>query len=167
MHVSLNEYLSTPHRPDVDYINGRLTERNTGNKDHSKLQGEVFAWFRDRRRALRLAAFPEQRIQVAPTRFRIPDVCVVPLPEPAEQVFTAPPLICIEILSPEDSFPRLQERFDDYLTMGVANVWVLDPASRRGWRVTAEGHLEALDGILRTGDARVAMPIADLFPAND
>jgi hypothetical protein len=34
---------------------------------------------------------------------------------------------------------------------------------RRGWSITREGHFEALDGILRTSDGRVEMPIAELF----
>src|SRR5208283_1621385 len=134
---------------------------------HSELQGEVFTFFRSRRQELRLAAFVEQRIKISARRFRIPDICVVPLPEPDEQIFTLPPYICIEILSPDDTFPSLQERFDDYLAMGVPNIWVLDPASRRGWRITREGHLEALDGVLRTADGRVEMRMADLFAVND
>lgn len=161
--VSLQEYLTSTYHPDCDYTDGVLIERNVGTKDHSKLQGEVFAWFRARRRVLQLAAFPEQRIQMAPRRFRVPDVCVVALPEPDEQVFTAPPYLCIEILSPEDGFPKLQERLDDYLRLGVPNVWILDPASRRGWWITREGHFEALDGVLRTRDGRVEMPLAELF----
>jgi Uma2 family endonuclease len=161
--VSVEEYLATSFRPDVDYIGGTILERNVGQKDHSKLQGEVFAWFRERRRALRLAAFPEQRIRVGPGRYRVPDVCVVELPEPDEQVFTRAPYLCVEILSPDDSFPGMQDRFDDYLAMGVENIWVLDPASRRGWRVTGQGHFEALDGVLKSADGRVAMPIAELF----
>lgn len=161
--VSLQEYLTTSYRPDCDYVDGVLVERNVGQKDHSKLQGEVFAFFRNRRQELRLSAFVEQRIQVSQRRYRIPDVCVVRLPEPDEQIFTVPPYICIEILSPEDSFPRLQERFDDYLAMGVPNLWVLDPSTGRGWSVTREGHFEALDGVLRTKDGHVEMPIAELF----
>ena len=165
--VSLQEYLTTTYRPDCDYVDGVLVERNVGQKDHSKLQGEVFTFFRSRRRELRLAAFPEQRIRISARRFRIPDICVTSLPEPDEQIFTEPPYICIEILSPEDTFPRLQERFDDYLAMGVPNVWVLDPGSRRGWAVTREGHFEALDGVLRTADGRVEMRILDLFTPGD
>jgi Uma2 family endonuclease len=165
--VSLQEYLTTTYHPDCDYVDGVLVERNVGQRDHSELQGEVFTFFRSRRQELRLAAFVEQRIGVSTRRFRIPDICVVPLPRPDEQIFSEPPYICIEILSPEDTFPRLQERFDDYLSMGVANIWVLDPASKRGWRITREGHLEALDGVLRTGDGRVEMRIADLFALND
>ena len=170
--VSLQEYLTTTYRPDCDYVDGVLTERNVGQKDHSKLQGAVLLWFYARRQELRLTAFVEQRIRVSTRRFRIPDVCVLNLPEPDEQIFTELPYICIEVLSPEDTFPRLQERFDDYLTMGVPNVWVLDPATRRGGRITREGHLEALDGVLRTADdrveiRRVEMRIADLFASND
>jgi len=165
--VSLQEYLTTTYRPDCDYVDGVLVERTVGQKDHSKLQRGLIVWFDRRGPELRLAAFPEQRIRVSARRFRIPDICIVTLPEPDEQIFTQPPYICIEILSPEDTFPRLQERFDDYLAMGVPNIWVLDPASKRGWRITREGHLEALDGVLRTGDGRVEMRIADLFALND
>jgi Uma2 family endonuclease len=165
--VSLEEYLATSYRPDQDYVEGLLFERNVGQKDHSRLQRRVLEWFGRRSRKLNIEAFPEQRIRVASQRFRVPDVCIVQLPEPDEQVFTRPPYICIEILSPEDTFPRLQERFDDYLEMGVPNIWVFDPASRRGWWITREGHWEALDGVLRTRDAVVALPIADLFAAVD
>jgi Uma2 family endonuclease len=161
--VSVDEYLATSYRPDCDFVDGVVIERNAGTKDHSKLQREVLAWFRDHRRELRLTAFPEQRVQVARRRFRIPDVCVFPLPEPDEQIFTQPPYICIEVLSPDDSFPKLQDRLDDYLAMGVLNIWVLEPASRRGWSIKREGHFEALDGILRTSDGRVVLPIGDLF----
>ena len=47
--------------------------------------------------------------------------------------------------------------------MGVPNVWVLDPASQRAWRIVREGHLEALDGVLTTADLKVSLPLADLF----
>jgi Uma2 family endonuclease len=165
--VGVDEYLATSYRPDCDLVDGELVERTLGTKDHSKLQRAVIVWFENRRRELRLSALPEQRVRVSPRRYRIPDVCVVQLPEPDEQIFTQPPYICIEVLSPDDSFPKLQARLDDYLAMGVPNVWVLDPPSRRCWSIVREGHLEALDGILRTRDGRVVLPAAELFPADE
>ena len=165
--ISVEEYLATPYSPDCDFVDGQLIERNLGTKDHSKLQREVLAWFHNRRRELRVVTFPEQRIRVASRRYRIPDVCVYPLPEPDEQVFTQPPYICIEVLSPEDRFPRLQNKFDDFLSMGVANLWVIDPVSHRAWTITREGHLEALEGILRTTDNRVVLSIAELFQPDE
>ena len=74
--------LTSVYRPDCDYVDGELIERNLGTKDHGILQGEVFAWFRDRRRELRLRAIPEMRVRVSARRFGIPDMCVVLLPEP-------------------------------------------------------------------------------------
>jgi hypothetical protein len=73
--VSLQEYLTTTYHPDRDYVDGALLKRNVGQKDHSKLRGEVFAWFRSGRQQLRLAVFPEH--QVTPGRYRVPDICVV------------------------------------------------------------------------------------------
>ena len=163
--VSVEEYLATTWRPDCDYVDGEVLERNLGQMDHSSLQGELLAWFRERRSALNLRAFVELRTRTGPQRFRIPDVAVVRLPWVKEQILTRPPYICIEVLSPDDTLSRLQQRFDDYLAMGVENVWVIDPESRRAWRITPEGHLEARDGVLRTTDGHVEMPVADLFVA--
>jgi Uma2 family endonuclease len=161
--VTVQEYLATSYRPDCDYVDGVLIERNVGTRDHSLTHGEVFAWFRDRRAALKLAALPGQRLGVSSTRYRIPDVCVVQRPVPSEAIFASPPYICVEILSPDDTFRRMQDRVDDYLGMGVENVWIIDPESQRAWWVTGEGHCEALDRVLRTRDGIVVLPIADLF----
>jgi Uma2 family endonuclease len=165
--VSVDEYLTTTYRPDCDFIDGVLEERNVGTNDHSALQGAVYRWVWERGRTPGFRPFIEQRIRVSQRRYRVPDICVVPLPKPEEQIFTQPPYICIEILSPNDTFPKLQARFDDYLAMGVPNIWVLDPGSRRGWTITRQGHLEALDGKLRTTDKRLIMPLADLFQPED
>ena len=92
-------------------------------------------------------------------------MAVIRLPWEKEQILTRPPYICIEVLSPDDTISRTQQRLDDYVSIGVQNVWMIDPLSRRGWRATREGLLEALDGVLRTTDGHVEMPIADLFEA--
>ena len=36
--VSVREYLSTSHRPDCDYVDGRIEERNSGEFEHGFLQ---------------------------------------------------------------------------------------------------------------------------------
>ena len=84
--VSVSEYLSTSYRPDCDYVDGVVLERNWGEYDHSRLQGEILGCFYARRSPWGLCVLPEQRVQISPTRFRVPDVCVV-LGEPAEQIF--------------------------------------------------------------------------------
>ena len=107
-------------------------------------------------------------MRVSPSRVRIPDVVVSEMPLPDEEVFTSPPYLCIEVMSPDDTLAALQDRIDEYLRFGVPNVWVIDPSSRamgrtRGWRVTAEGWAIAADGVMRTSDGRVAMPLIDVL----
>lgn len=36
--IPVHEYLSTTYRPDVDYIDGELRERNMGEQPHAHLQ---------------------------------------------------------------------------------------------------------------------------------
>ena len=160
--VSVEEYLNTSYRPDCDYIDGAVLERNTGERDPSRMQGLLVAYFITREKDWGISVFPEQRVQVKPTRFRIPDLCVV-LGYPDEQIFRKPPFLCIEILSPGDTVQALQDRIDDYLAFGVPYVWVVNPQSRRGWIYTSEGAREAKDGILRTAEPELVVPLKEVI----
>ena len=158
--ISVREYLSTVYRPDCDYVDGVVVERNLGQYDHARLQGEVMFYFQLRRKEWGITVVPEQRVQVAPTRFRIPDVCVVK-GEPTDQVFRTPPFICIEVLSADDRLAHMHERVQDYLKFGVPYVFILDPAQHKAWRCTPEGLEEVTE--LRTADPEIIVPLAELF----
>jgi len=161
--ISLEEYLRTSFDPDCDFVEGEVRERNVGKRKHSYAQGEIVAWFKLRRKELALDSLPELRLRVAPGRVRIPDVVVSEVPFPEEEVFTSAPYLCVEVMSPDDTIAAMQDRLDDYLQFGVPNVWVVDPWKHRGWHVTRTGWAAALDGIMQTGDGRVAMPLADVL----
>jgi Uma2 family endonuclease len=165
--VPVEEYLRTTYRPDCDYVDGEVLERNLGEKDHSDLQSELVHYFRTRRRQWKVYAYAEQRIQVSARRFRVPDVCVYAGAAPSEQVFRTPPFICIEVLSPEDRMSRFQQRIDDYLAFGVPYVWVIDPASRRAWVHAKDGAQEAKNGNLRTENPALVVPLAEVFAGLD
>jgi Uma2 family endonuclease len=104
-------------------------------------------------------------VQVSDARFRIPDVCVVLGTKPAEQILRTPPFVCIEILSKDDRMAYMQEKIDDYLKFGVRYVWVVDPRTRRAWVYTKEGSHEAKDGILRTENPAIELPLPEIFQA--
>ena len=161
--VSVEEYLSTSYSPDREYVDGVVLERNLGELDHSETQGELVTYLRNRRKQLGVWAFPEQRVQVKPTRFRVPDICVVAGPKPKEPILTRPPFLCIEILSKDDRAVDLQEKIDDYLAFGVAYVWVINPLARRAWVYTSEGSNEAKNGVLRTENPEIMVPLSDIF----
>jgi Uma2 family endonuclease len=158
--VSVKEYLSTSYRPDCDYVDGVLAERNLGEYDHSRLQGEVMVYLHLRRKEWGIWVVPSLRILVSPTRFRVPDVCVTTA-EPTGQILRTPPYICIEILSPKDRLSEMQRRVQDYLNFGVAYVWILDPATRKAYRSTPGALTEISE--LRTEDPEIVVPLQALF----
>ena len=162
--VSVEEYMATTFHPDCDYVDGHILERTGGKKSHSHTQTYALLWFGTRRAQLKLEAFVEQRIQVAERRFRIPDLLLVAMPVPDEEVFTQPPYLCLEVMSPDDTMSGLQDRLDDYLKFGVRNIWVIDPWKRRAWTITGAGWLTVLDGMLRTCDGLIAMPVEEVLP---
>jgi Uma2 family endonuclease len=159
--ISVREYLTTDYSPDGDYVDGVVEERNLGERDHAQLQGAVMMYFYERRKQWNVRVYPSLRMQVSPARFRVADACVFAGLEPDEQIPSAPPLISIEILSPEDRLSKVRERVDDYLHFGVLYVWLLDPRTRKAYRCTAEGMLEVAE--LRTELPAMAVPVVSLF----
>jgi Uma2 family endonuclease len=121
--ISVDEYLKTTYRPDRDYVIGEVVERNLGEYTHSRPQLHLIVFFGAREKEWRIRVVLEQRVQVTARRFRITDLCVVREDSPIEQIFRHPPFICVEILSKDDTFKSITERLDDYLAMGVPNVW--------------------------------------------
>ena len=69
--ISVEEYLATVYRPDCDYVDGHVEERNLGERDHSNLQMVVSAYLFARRKRWGIQVYPAQRVQVKPARFRV------------------------------------------------------------------------------------------------
>jgi Uma2 family endonuclease len=161
--VSVDEYLHTVYEPDCDYVDGAIFQRNGGKKDHGKAQLAILLYLWERRNLWNIFPIQEQRVQLSPTRYRVPDICVVVGREPDEQIFTSPPFLCIEILSPEDRMSRMQQKIDDYLAFGVRYVWVVDPRTRKAWIYTSEGSREVRDGMLRTENPEILVPLDSVF----
>jgi Uma2 family endonuclease len=149
----VEEYLSTSYTPDVDYLDGRLEERNVGTKAHGKMTFHIKKLLDDRG----LAAFIETRLRITPSRFRVPDVCAY-LSEPDEEVFTSPPLLCVEVLSPEDRMSKVVTLAREYLAMGVPVVWVIDAAGRQAFTMApATGFYENTEGSLSAGEVHIML----------
>ncbi|HUI56769.1 MAG TPA: Uma2 family endonuclease [Bryobacteraceae bacterium] len=135
--MTIREYSTTSYDPDCDYVDRVIEERNWGEYDHAHLQAAITSYLGSRRKEWGITVLLEQRVQVSPTRFRVPDVCVILADHPREQIFRTPPFICIEILSPEDRLSRVQQKMNDYLYFGVPYVWMPDPATRKAGQPTA------------------------------
>jgi len=56
-------------------------------------------------------------------------------------------LLCVEILSPDDSMISMQERIKDYVAFGTENVWIFDPRCKKAYWADVEGVYEAINGV--------------------
>jgi len=165
--VSEEEYLTTSYEPDREFDDGLLSERNLGEQPHSILQSAIGSFLFERRKRFGIRVLIEQRIRIAPRRYRIPDVSVYILPVPNDPVLSTPPFIAVEILSTEDRMSRVRRKIDEYLNFGVAYVWVIDPEERRADVYTQSAIYEVKDGVLRTQNPAIEVPLAELLQALD
>ena len=165
--VSLDEYLHTTYRPDRDYLEGELLERNMGEQPHGRVQLIIAKIFDNRRKEWNTRTSTELRVQVRPERFRVPDIGVVLRSDPFEDIITKAPLVCIEVLSPSDALRDIQERVNDYAAMGVDNIWAVDPTGRVGYYASRRGFQQPDDGILRISGTPIEISLAEVFAELD
>jgi Uma2 family endonuclease len=157
--ISAQEYLHTSYDPDCEYVDGEVIERNVGETDHSKLQMAVAAFFYALRHQ-EFVTYPECRVQVSRTRYRVPDITVT-IGEAEGRIIRQPPFLVVEVFSPEDRIGYILEKVRDYIAFGVPNIWLIDP-QRRAYLGTEAGLLE-VTGALVTKEPPVTLPLASLW----
>ena|SRR5579871_2492287 len=166
-YMSVEEYLRTPYSPDVDYVDGAIEERNLGEFDHADLQSELLVILRTHSTEWNIRAVVECRVQVAPTRFRVPDVCIMPASWKRTQIIRDAPLLCIEVLSPDDRKSRIFQRGKEFLAMGAREIWVFDPAKRVVHRMVGDTVTELREGTLALAGTSTAFELEALFAVLD
>jgi len=129
--LSDEQYLHTSF-PDLDkeYRDGELVERSLPTYPHGRTQGHLFAFFAALPKNLSLHATVETRLRLRTGLYLIPDVAVFHGDEPPD-VPDHPPLVAIEILSPDDHFQRVGDKLEEYRAWGVPHTWAVDPVAQR------------------------------------
>jgi len=140
--IPLHEYLGSTYRPDREFVDGEIRERNVGKWEHARVQWLLARWFGNHEEEWGITGGTEQRVRVSENRVRVPDLVVLAA-GPQPDVLTDPPLLVIEILSPDDTYSDTQERAHDYQAMGVETVWLVDPRTRTGRMCSGADWVEA------------------------
>jgi Uma2 family endonuclease len=138
-----------------------------GEAEHSILQAAIVAWFWNHQDEWGIEVRPEQRIQVSKLRFRVPDISLIAKDRSRQPILTSPPLVCIEILSKDDSLRSMRERVNDYLDFGTEHVWILDPATREAFVCSRMGFNSPADGQLLVAGTPIFLPLEEVFRALD
>lgn len=159
--LSVEEYLHTVFDgSDREYLDGEIVERNMGNKSHGRVQGRFIYLLSQFEATTGIFVIPEVRHKVTPTRYRIPDVAVF-ASEPESEVPDHPPLVAIEVLSPDDRIGYVVPKLDEYRRWGVMNIWLADPEDRKLLVYRGDGLHEAEH--LELPELGIVLSKADIF----
>lgn len=165
--ISVREYLRTSYSPDREYVDGRIVERNVGEKGHAALQVFLGFLFVLHRAEWGIEVFTELRTHVALTKYRIPDVIVVRKGVKFEHILDKPPLIAIEILSPDDRWNDVLEKVEEYRLFQVEHIWIFDPKRRIVWLSNDGGVHQAMEAELVVPGTPIRVILSEVFAELD
>ena len=165
--VSVEDYLKTAYEPDCELVNGYVEERNLGEFEHGEVQGLLVQFFRNHAADWDIRCVPETRMQVSAKNFRVPDVMVLRADQKVHRIVREAPLICIEVLSPDDTMSRIQHKIREYVAFGVQNIWLFDPETRLAYRCDAKGFYQVQEDALTVPGTPIRLVLAEVFSALD
>ena len=162
--MDVEEYLRTSFDgPDCEYLDGEIVERNVGELPHSRVQKRLLTALDGLVSPQGMEVLPEIRIRMTPTRYRVPDIAVWRPGDIGQRIPTVPPFLAVEILSPEDRMTRMLPKIQEYLSIGVEYVWVIDPDVKQALCFSqAHPGGEPCD-VLRTDNPAIEIPLARMF----
>ena len=167
--ISLHEYLNTSYRPDVEFVDGELLERNLGTIIHSRMQMIAGCHLHEHSKSHRLQVMMSVRVRIDDRRYRVPDLAVLETPYQEGKFVVDVPAITVEVKSPEDTFDCVMDKCLEYQAFGVRNILVMDPDNRRAW-LFGQDTLRALPGAsidLHLRQSTIDFPFAQMFAELD
>ena len=160
--VAVEQYLRMGFDgPDREFVDGEIVERNVGEKPHSKAQVRLILLLDRLRGGAPLYIHTELRLQLASSRYRIPDICVFAGDEPAEDVPSTAPLATIEIVSRDDRYTEIIQKLEEYRQWGVPHIWLVDPWLKKLYVFSSTGLAEVAAFELPECNSRI--PASEVF----
>ncbi len=149
---------------DCEYLEGEIVERNMGEYVHARIQAWLVHLLMMAEPRLGIRVLSELRIQIGPRRYRVADLAVWRATDDiGDRIPAQPPFLAIEILSPEDRIVRMHPKIQEYLSIGVEWVWLVDPYERRAICFSKENPGGSLSDVLRTRNPDIELPLETVF----
>ena len=165
--MDVEEYLRTSFDgSDCEYLDGEVVERNMGELPHSDIQGNLYLLLSQLRGRLGIRVNLEIRIQINKRRYRVADVAVWRDSNIGTGIPTVTPFLVIEILSPEDRMVRMLPKIQEYLSIGVEWVWIIDPEEKSALSYSQTNPAGAVCDVLRTENPAIEIPLSRAFDLN-
>jgi Uma2 family endonuclease len=133
---------SGDYEREPELIDGHVEWRDAEvpTRDHAAWVTAIIVWFAIHCDVWNINAYAELRTKPAPSNSYLPDVTVLSLDAPHEQIVTHAPLAVFEVLSPRQSMTILRAKFVRYEQMGIKQIWFIDPENG-SWNQYIDGQL--------------------------
>jgi Uma2 family endonuclease len=119
--ITPEQYLATPYEWEPEYVHGEIVERSMPTRRHAIIQQLLSVIFSGKGCCL-----PGLRVRLASDVFRVPDFAFY-LEDPKVEVPASPPLLVVEIGSPDDRISDVIRKMEEYRGWRVAHIWFIEP----------------------------------------
>ena len=162
--MPVEEYLRHFDEKHCEYLDGVLIQKPIPTWMHAALQAWIAALVM--RRYPHYLAGGEVHARLRHTEFRLPDVAVQRREVTRQEDYAEqPPVLCVEILSPEDRLGAVFSKCERYHDWGVPMCWVVDPMKRRAWSYERGGEPVSVSESFTAADIRLTL--AEVFSVLD
>ena len=178
--VTGEELLQHPEWGPCELIRGKVVPVCRPNSEHGVLMTELAArlWnhVKDKKLGKVFSGDSGVYLERNPDTVRGPDVFYLraerlPDGRVPEQYMEVAPDLCVEIISPNDTWSDMNEKVDMYFAAGVALVWVIDPRTRKAhvYKHGRDARIIPSGGALSGEDIlpNFTLKLEDLFAALD
>jgi len=135
------EYLKTVGTSRDEFDNGRLVKRGLSNVQHGSWTTAILIYLYEHG----ILGKGVVHLLVAKSKYRISDVMVLDSEAPEELIVTHPPLAVFEVLSPDDLWSEIEDKFEDYERMGIPVKILVNPKTR-AWKLYLNGEFRIING---------------------
>ena len=133
--LTFEEYLTYDYGTGFDYelVDGRLELMNPPTIQHFLIVDFLDILLRTeiKRLSLPWLCFRETGVRTGKKKSRLTDLCVVPIEQARElmnvsAVFQSPPLLIVEVVSPESVKQDYRYKRSEYAALEVSEYWIVD-----------------------------------------
>ncbi len=129
--ITPEQYLATHFEREPELVHGELVERPSPTFPHGDIQLELGSRLRALARTHRMYSGVEIRMRLDQDLYRIPDIVLWEGPEPPGRLPASPPLLVVEVSSPDDRLHDLLQKLEEYRVWGVQHIWLVEPELKK------------------------------------
>lgn len=124
------QYFATTFEREPELVHGELVERPLPTFPHGNIQLRMGSRLMALQQSYPVFPGVEVRVRMAPDLYRIPDISMWEGTAPGS-LPAIPPLLVVEISSPDDRLDAMLQKLEEYRAWGVPHIWLTEPELKR------------------------------------